>query len=173
MGEPGQEDGRTAARRARADLYFKEHLRGQREWYSARSSRYRLRAQWLSLAIIVAGGLITFFQVFQGEQCKILGVAWPALVTALLALGIVAAEGVARIWRYQETWVAYRKASEEMKREYRLYINGAGAYEQIADEDAAYRAFVAGIEQVIAEEQQLYWRYAGESGGKPKDQPPG
>src|SRR5215470_9697869 len=130
MGEPRQEDSRAAARRARADVYFKEHLQDQRGWYSRRSSSFRARAQWLSLTIIVAGGLITFFQVFQGDQDLIFGVAWPALTTALLALLIVVVEGVTRIWRYQETWVAYRKASEEMKREYRLYINGAGDYEK-------------------------------------------
>jgi hypothetical protein len=82
----------------------------------------------------------------------------------VLALVIVAAEGVSRIWRYQETWISYRKASEQMKREYRLYINGTGIYAPIADEEAAYRAFVTNIEQVIAEEQQLYWRYPGNSG---------
>ncbi len=30
--------------------------------------------------------------------------------------------------RYEETWLGYRKASEAMKREYRLYINNAGNY---------------------------------------------
>ena len=45
-----------------------------------------------------------------------------------------------------------------MKREDRRYVNGAGSYAAIADEDEAYRAFVVAVEQIIAEESQLYWR---------------
>ncbi len=57
--------------------------------------------------------------------------------------------------------LGYRKASELMKREYRLYINAAGPYGD-ADEEAAYRLFVLNVEQIIAEEQQLFFR-AGNS----------
>jgi hypothetical protein len=39
----------------------------------------------------------------------------------------------------------------------RLYVNGAGAYRQV-DEDEAYLRFVEAIEAVLAEEQQIYWQ---------------
>ena len=45
-----------------------------------------------------------------------------------------------------------------MKREYRLYINNAGSYSTMKDEDRAYRLFVEQIEQIIAEEQQIFWQ---------------
>lgn len=48
-----------------------------------------------------------------------------------------------------------------MKREQRLYLNGAGDYAALADEDAAYRHFVEAIEQILAEEQQIYWEKRG------------
>jgi hypothetical protein len=60
--------------------------------------------------------------------------------------------------RFEETRLSYRKAAERMKREYRLYANGAGAYREASDEDEAYRRFVESIEEIIAEEQQLYWQ---------------
>jgi hypothetical protein len=113
-----------------------------------------------------AGGLTAFIQLFKAEDLGSGIPAWPVIVTAVLALGVVVAEGLARIGRFQETWFTYRKASEQMKREYRLYINGAGGYEPITDEDAAYRAFVANVEQIIAEEQQLYWHKLGQDKGE-------
>ena len=88
------------------------------------------------------------------------------LVTAVLGLIVVLAKGVERIWNFEETWQGYRKASERMKREYRLYINGAGAYREVADEDQAYLRFVEAIEEIIAEEQQLYWQ-SRVGGGRP------
>jgi Protein of unknown function (DUF4231) len=92
-------------------------------------------------------------------------VAVPA-VTAALGVAIAVLTGVQRIWKYDETWVAYRRASEQMKREYRLYINGAGSYTSLADEDEAYRWFVENIEAIIAEEQQIYWQSRADTGPK-------
>ena len=80
------------------------------------------------------------------------------------------AEGWQRIARYGETWISYRTASERMKREQRLYVNGAGAYRNV-DEDEAYLRFVEAIEAIIAEEQQIYWQNRGSeplAGQQPK-----
>lgn len=151
-------DVRAPSRVTRADRYLKEHLGGQQDWYDRKASRYKNYAQWLSLTIIMAGGLTAFVQMFSGVTGTANLPPWPAMVTALLALTVVVGEGLARIGRYRETWVGYRKASEQIKREYRLYVNNAGGYEKIADEEAAYRHFVEAIEQIIAEEQQLYWQ---------------
>ena len=172
MTDVAQEDPRTSARRVRADRYFKEHLAGQREWYSRKAAAHRKWAQGLSFIVILAGALTGFVQVFQGRDKAPDALEWPVIVTGLLALSVVVAEGLARIGRFQESWFGYRKASEQMKREYRLYINGAGGYEQIPDEEAAYRAFVANVEQIIAEEQQLYWRSLSQNTGQtpPTDQ---
>jgi Protein of unknown function (DUF4231) len=76
---------------------------------------------------------------------------------------------VQRIWKYDETWVAYRRASEQMKREYRLYINGAGSYTDLANEDEAYRRFVENTEAIMAEEQQIYWQSRADAGRQAKE----
>jgi len=160
MTDVAEEDPRMAGRRTRADRYFKEHLGNQREWYSRRASVQRKRAQTLSFIVIVPG-LTAFIQVFHREGGLVAGMHWSVIATGILSLSVVAAEGPARIGRFQEAWLGYRKAAEQMKREYRLYINGAGDYAELSDEDASYRAFVANIEQIIAEEQELYWRGLG------------
>jgi hypothetical protein len=63
--------------------------------------------------------------------------------------------------RYAETWKASRIASERMKRERRLYVNGAGEYRELAGEEEAFLRFVEAVEGVIAEEQQIYWSRRG------------
>lgn len=164
-------DERLAARVARADRYFDEHLQNQRDWYSKKASAHKGWSQRFSFTVILVGALITFLQVLQSPA------AAPWLIpTVTAALGAVVAvlTGVQRIWKYDESWPAYRKASEQMKREYRLYINGAGAYAEVADEDEAYRRFVENTEAIIAEEQQIYWqsRAARREDGADKSKPP-
>jgi hypothetical protein len=137
--QPAPSDDRKSARTARAQAYFDQDLIKQRDWYSDRASLYKSRSQLLSVFVIVAGVVTTFLQIFGQGQ---------------------------RIARYGETWIAYRTASERMKREFRLYVNGAGAYRSLNEEDD-YLQFVENIEAIIAEEQQLYWQ--GQRGALVKD----
>lgn len=153
------------ARKARAERYFSEDLRDQRGWYSRKASSNRTWAQRLGLTIIACGALITFLQIFAGAP-------WVTYATGALGVLVALIEGAQRIWKFDETWQGYRAASERMKRELRLYVNGAGDYAAIVDDDAAYRAFVVATEQIIAEEQQIYWQArakAAAEGGKKTD----
>lgn len=141
----------AAARRTRADEYFASDLQGQREWYSSKASLYKRRAQACGFCIIAAGVLSSMVQVFHDSH-------WAPLATVSLGAFVVLVEGWKQIARYDETWVAYRRASERMKRERRLYTNGVGAYRGITDEAEAFSMFVEAIEAIVAEEQQIYWR---------------
>jgi Protein of unknown function (DUF4231) len=153
-------DERVAGRIARAKRYLGEDLKDQRGWYSRKASRFKLWSQLLAVTVLAAGGLTTVVQIVPGGL-------WVKLVTCLLGLIVVLAKGAERIWNFEATWQGYRKASERIKREYRLYINGAGAYREVADEEEAYLRFVEAIEEIIAEEQQLYWQSRA-GGGRPE-----
>jgi hypothetical protein len=144
-------------REARADRYFEQDLNGQREWYGKRASAYKNWTQLLGLVVIAAGAATSFFQVFTPA-------IWVPPVTAGLGALVALSEGWQRIARYGETWVAYRNASERMKRERWLYANGAGAYRGL-DDDTAYVQFVENLEAIIAEKQQVYWRNRGGQDG--------
>ena len=100
---------------------------------------------------MAAGAGTSFPQVFGGAL-------WVSVMTALLGALVALAEGWRQIARYDETWVAYRLASERVKREKRLYVNGAGEYRTLADETEAYLHFVEAVEAIIAEEQRIYWQ---------------
>ena len=147
-------DPRTIGREARAERYFEHDLKGQRRWYSERASAYSQRAQWLGLFVIAAGASTPVLQAFGAAP-------WVAVTTALLGGLVAVAEGWQRIARYTETWMSYRVASERMKREQRLYVNGAGEYRGFADEDEAFLRFIENVETIIAEEQQIYWSRRG------------
>ena len=144
----------TTERQQRADEYFKVHLNGQREWYSQKASSYKQWGQILSVVVIAGGALVSVVQLLPtGAEAR-----WATILTVFLGLIITLAKGVDRIGKFEESWVSYRKASESMKREYRLYINNAGIYAVVDDEEQAYRRFVEQVEQIIAEEQQIFWQ---------------
>ena len=144
----------TAERQQRADEYFRVHLNGQREWYSRKASSYKQWGHILSIVVIACGALIPVVQLLPTNPNTI----WVTMLTAGLGLIVTLAKGIDRIGKFEESWVSYRKASESMKREYRLYINHAGLYTALEDETQAYRRFVEQIEQIIAEEQQIFWQ---------------
>jgi len=144
-------DPRTAAREVRAERYFEHDLAGQRGWYGQNASRFKRRLQMLGLGVLVAGAATTILQTFGNTQ-------WVPIATALLGALVTVMEGWRQIARYEETWSAYRTASERMKRERRLYCNGAGDYHGIDDEEDAFRHFVEALEGIVAEEQHIYWQ---------------
>jgi hypothetical protein len=94
-----------------------------------RASTYKNWTQLLGLVVIAAGAATSFFQIFTPAT-------WVPAVTAGLGALVTLSEGWQRIARYGETWVANRNASERMKRERRLYANGAGAYRGLDDHAA-------------------------------------
>jgi len=88
---------------------------------------------------------------------------------------VTISRAVDTLLRPTETWQAYRKAAEGMKREYRLYLHNADAYATAEDEASAYRLLVERVETIIAEEQQLFWQSQAKGGAqeeppKPPDQ---
>ena len=153
-----ERDPRAAAREARAERYFERDLAGQRRWYGERASRFKARAQTLGITVVAAGAATSFLQVFRGSS-------WVPVLTALLGAVVALAEGWRQIARYDEAWAAYRLASERMKRERRLYVNGAGEYRGLAEEEEAFLRFVEAVEAIVAEEQRIYWQKRGDRTG--------
>jgi hypothetical protein len=149
-----QLDPRATMREARAKNYFEADLAGQRRWYGERASRFKARAQALGMIVVAAGAGTALLQVFGRAP-------WVAMLTALLGTIVALAEGWRQIARYDEAWSAYRQASERMKRERRLYVNGAGEYRDLGEEEEAFLHFIEAVEAIVAEEQQIYWKSRG------------
>jgi len=146
-------------RQARADYYFRTVLDGQREWYSKGARKQKRRYLAFAICVIVLGALISVLQVFDT-------VDWVPHLTAALGAAVAISRAVDALLRPAETWQAYRKAAEGMKREYRLYLNNADAYATAEDEASAYRLLVERVETIIAEEQQLFWQSQTKGGAQ-------
>lgn len=152
------------SRKERADYYFDDVLSGQRKWYTEKAGQQKFRHLCFAITVIVLGALISLLQIFSGQ-------AWVSGTTAVLGATVAILRSVDTLLKPNETWLSYRKASECMKREYRLYLTNADAYSQSENEDAAYRLLVERVEAVIAEEQQLYWQFHAPTGAavEPQD----
>jgi hypothetical protein len=138
-------------RKRKADRYLDLHLRKQREWYSRNAGDAKNMTNYLAVVVLGAGALTSVIQLYH-EQWLV------PMVTAVLGAVVVMAKGMEPVYKYNETSMGYRKASESMKREYRLFINNAGDYSGATDEDDAYRMFVEQVERIVAEEQNQFWQ---------------
>ena len=107
------------------------------------------RGEVIAFVVILLGAATAFIQALPDG-------AWKSIVSAGFGSLIVIFEGWKKIVRYDETWRAYRVASERMKHERRLYLNAAGHYQEL-DEEAAKKLFVTAVEDIISEEQQIFW----------------
>ena len=154
VGELETRDPRAGTREARAQQYLDHDLQGQKDWYGKRASTCKQRTELLAFLIIAGGAATAFVQIFASAP-------WVPVVAAALGSMIALAEGWQRIARYGDTWMAYRIASERIKREQRLYVNGANGYRDKQMEEEAYLQFVEAVEGIVAEEQQIYWQHRG------------
>jgi len=148
-------------RKERADYYFQTILENQREWYSRKASNKKVLHYGFAVSVIVLGTLISCLQAWQGD--------WVRYLTTAMGAGVTILRSVDSLLRPGETWHTYRKAEERMKLEYRLYINNAEAYGEAVDETAAFRLLVTRVENVIAEEQQLFWQFQDKTPAQPME----
>ena len=106
----------------------------QRKWYSTRAGELKKRAQLIDLIIIGIGAVIAAVPSLISET-------YVARVVSVLGIAIAVLQGGQRIYRSGETWPEYRQASENMKREMRLFAYGSGIYDTDIEggETALYR----------------------------------
>ena len=112
----------------------------------------KTKHQYFAFSVIILGTLVSFMQVLDAAL-------WVRILTAFLGASVTIIQAVNTLLHPGETWQTYRKASENMKREYRLYVSKADVYADTANEEAAYLLLVQRVESVIAEEQKLFWQF--------------
>lgn len=96
-------------------------------WYDRKATR--ARAAYLTAKIIELGAasLIPIVALTGTE---------PLVIAGLGALIAVVA-GVEQLFRFQETWINYRRTAEALRNELFLYHAGAGPYEELTEAGAA------------------------------------
>lgn len=123
----------------------------QRTWYSRKSGFFKERSQRIDMAIICLGAMIAVVPMLKTGTT----VHWTAIAASVLGGLVVVCQGLQRVFRYGEIWPEYRLASERMKREWRMFVNGADPYD-CADAEARAR-YVSNLEKIIADEQKIFF----------------
>ncbi|OED38150.1 hypothetical protein AB833_20950 [Chromatiales bacterium (ex Bugula neritina AB1)] len=147
MQEPATE---TPRERRTAFVQTLIEFNSQRSWYSRRAARLKSRAERTDMFIIVCGALITALPILKPTATH-----WVDIVIACLGVGVVLAQGAQRTFRHGEVWPGYRKASEQMKRETRLFTNSIGIYD--TEESVARNQYAIRLEAIIAAEQKIFF----------------
>lgn len=146
-------DPRRAARIAYAQSLTE--YEDQMAWYSRKASPLRRKAQFIDLLIIMLGALIAAFPALKALHEP----AWIDLAVSILGGAIVLSQGLQRIYRFGDLWTEYRRASERMKSEKRMFINAVPPYNAEAEERSRI-LYVEALEKAIAEERKLFFEGA-------------
>lgn len=143
------------ARKQRADYYFQTVLGGLDCHYAARSRKGKSQYYGYAIAVIFLGAMVTLVQAFDGTP-------WMRYLTAGLGSLLTLFKTIETLVRPGDFWRSYWWTSEQMRREYRLYINNADVYFTDAkDEESAYRLLVARVETIIGEAEQTLLQRRG------------
>lgn len=142
-------DARRDTRKAFADTL--SEFTEQQAWYGEKASLFKSRAQGIDIAIIAFGAIIAVLPILKPGGAP----HWTVIVASFLGALVAIGQAFQRVFRYGETWPEYRQASERMKREWRLFVNGAEPYD--GPEEAARRLYVSRLEAIIAEEQKIFF----------------
>jgi len=134
--------------------YIKNRVEGQIKWMERKSKANKRNHLISKTVVIILSVLIPFLTGYitddpTGNVVKIsVGVA---------GVIIAALEGIQSLLKYQENWVQYRSAIEQLNRENFLFQTKASIY---ASSEQPFKDFVAKIESILGDENQLWAEYA-------------
>lgn len=127
-------------------------LEDQIGWYERQGADAHRAYRRLKVLQIILAALIPFLAGFQGSLQALLMPELslvPALLIALLGVGIVVLEGLEHLNQYHRNWLSYRATCEGLKHEKFLFLADAGPYADVEDK----RAHLAErIEELVARE---------------------
>jgi hypothetical protein len=138
----------------RVEGYHQRHGNHQ-AWFSQRATQNKTLFEWIGILIIILAALAGFVPVLGLDDPS--PVSLSEKITSFLAGLIIVLKGVERIWLPEEKWLNFRKASESLKIETELYIEGIAPYDESDDEESLYKLYVERCCLIKAEEQNNFW----------------
>lgn len=127
------------------DAYINERLDDQIEWYNKKSSSNQSRFKWCKWTEMTLGGIISVLTpaITDYEFIK--------YIVAASSAGIVILVALHGLHNFHENWIEYRKTSELLKNEKYTYLNKAGVYKELSD-DERFILLVERCESIISHE---------------------
>lgn len=118
---------------------------GQQVWYSQRASAFRWRGNALSIGVMIAPALVAGLPALKDTPMTLVD-----QVVAVLSIFVVIGQGLISYFKYIDRAQAYRRASEHMKSEKRIFVGSIGKYD--CDDEEAFRRYVTELESIISAE---------------------
>lgn len=134
--------------------YIKNRVEEQIEWMGKKSKKNKRNHLISKTIIIILSVLIPFLTGYITDDATGNIVKISVGVSGVI---IAALESIQSLLKYQENWVQYRSAIEQLNRENFLFQTKAGLY---ASSKQPFKDFVAKIESILGDENQLWAEYA-------------
>lgn len=140
--------------------YIQKRVDNQIEWYEKKAAFNKFRYRIIEIIIIVSGALIPFINsvtIFYPNKDP-QTVPYPSLlfISSLLGFIITIVTGLSKMEKYFESWTLYRTNAEVLKKEKFMYLNNAGQYSKLPQEDRD-KLFVENIEFILSSEVTKYF----------------
>ena len=127
------------------DTYINERLEDQIKWYDQKSSSNQNRFKKCKWAEMALGGIIAVLTPAI-TNCELI-----KYIIAASSAGIVILVALHGLHNFHENWIEYRKTSELLKNEKYTYLNKAGVYKEVSD-DERFILLVERCESIISHE---------------------
>src|SRR3954451_23895865 len=135
--------------------YLRSRWLDQLVWLEGKAGDAQRRYYALRMVAIV-GGLVVPALVSLNVHSDV--AAWISWATFALSLIVAVAVAVEGFFHYGERWRHYRRTAELMKAHGWQFYELAGAYDGLASHAAAFKAFAAAVEGLLAEDVDVYIR---------------
>lgn len=148
--------------------YIQDRLDKQITWYEEKSKCNKFRYRITEIIIITSGALIPLINSSSILSVNTNGspqeIPWSGLIfiSSLLGFIITIVTGFSKMEKYFETWILYRTNAEILKREKFLYLNNAGHYYNLNQENRN-NTLVDIVEKFLAEDVTKYFSMQSEA----------